>query len=64
MINLGDITRENIKERNPNWPQVFHYLNRILIIDGSGSGKQSSLLNLISHQPDTDQVYLYANDLY
>ena len=36
----------------------------MLIIGGSGSGKTSSLLNLINHQPDIDQIYLYANDPY
>ena len=26
--------------------------------------KKKALTNLISHQPDIDKIYLYANDLY
>ena len=39
MINF-DITTENIKKHNPNWPQIPDHLYRILIIGNSGSGKQ------------------------
>ena len=36
---------------------------RILIIDGSGSGKNNVLLNLIKHQrPDIDKIYLCVKD--
>ena len=35
---------------------------RILIIDGSGSGKTNALLNLIGNQPDIDKICLYAKD--
>ena len=36
----------------------------MLIIGGSGSGKQNSLFNLISQQPDIDKICLYAKDPY
>ena len=36
----------------------------MLIIGGSGSGKINALLNLISHQPDIDKMYFYADDPY
>ena len=36
---------------------------RILMIGGSGSGKTSTLLNLINEQKDIDKIYLYAKDL-
>ena len=39
MINLADVTKENIKGHNPNWPQIPDHPCRILIIGGSGSGK-------------------------
>ena len=48
MINFDDVTKENIKEHNPNWPQIPDHPYRILIIGGSGSGKTNSLLNLIN----------------
>ena len=64
MINFDDVTKENIKEHNPNWPQIPVYLYRILITGGSGSRKTNSLFNLIDHQPDTDKIYLYTKDLY
>ena len=38
--------------------------HRILIIEGSGSGKTNALLNLTNNQLDIDKVYLYAKDPY
>ena len=35
MVNFDDITRENITEHNPNWPQIPDYQNIILIAEGS-----------------------------
>ena len=64
MINLDNVTKEKMKEHNPNWPQIPDHLYRILIIGGSGSGKTNSLFNLISQQPETDKIYLYAKDPY
>ena len=58
MINIGDFLKENIKEHNPNWPEIPDYPYKILIVDGSGSGKTNSLFNLISQQPDIDKIYL------
>ena len=49
---FDDVPKENIKEHNPNWPQIPDYPYRILIIEGSGSGKRNSLFSLISQQPD------------
>ena len=48
MINLDDVTNENIKKQIPNWRQISDYPYRILIIRGSGSGKLNSLFSLIS----------------
>ena len=48
MINFDDDTKENIKDYNPNWPQLPDHPYRILIIGGSESGKRNSLFNLIS----------------
>ena len=31
---------------------------------GSRSGKTNSLFNRINHQPNIDEIYLYAKDLY
>ena len=49
MINFDDVTKENIKEHNPNWPEIPDHPYMILIIRGSESGKINSLFNLISH---------------
>ena len=62
MINIDDVTKENIKEHNQNWPQIPDHPYRISIIGGSESGKTNSLFNLISHQPGIDKMYLYAED--
>ena len=58
------LLKENIKEHDPNWPQIYDHPNRILITAGSGSGKTNSLFNLVNQQPDTDKIYLYAKDPY
>ena len=56
MINFDDVTKENIKEHNPNWPQIPDHPYRILIIGDSGSGKTNSLVNLINYQPSIDKM--------
>ena len=63
MINFDDAIKEETKKHNPNWPEILDHPYRILIIEGSGSGKTNSLLNLINQQWDIDKIYLYAKDL-
>ena len=57
MINFDDVIKDNVKEHNPNWPEIPDYPYRILIIGGSGPGKTSSLFNVTSQQPDIDKIY-------
>ena len=64
MFNIDYITKEDIKEHNPNWPEIPDHPYKILIVGGSGSGKTNALLNLINHEPDIDKIYLYAKDPY
>ena len=64
MIELDNVIKENIKEHNPNCPQVPDHPYRILIVGGSKSGKTNSLFNLINQQPDIDKTYLCAKDPY
>ena len=40
MINFDEYTNENKKEHNLNWPYIPDHPYRILIIGGSGTGKQ------------------------
>ena len=61
MFNFDDVWVENIKDHNPKWPQIPGHPFRILMIDGSGSGKTNALLNIINHQ---SQIYLYGQDPY
>ena len=42
MVKFDDVTKENIKEHNLNWPQNPNHPYRILIIGGSRSGKTNS----------------------
>ena len=52
MINFDNVTKENIKEHNPDWPQSPGHLYRILIIGDSGSGK--TIIHQINHSLDID----------
>ena len=62
LINFDNVTKENVKQGNANWPQIPDHPYRILIIQGSGSGKTYSLFHLISHQHDIDKIYLIMKD--
>ena len=64
MINSDDVTKENIKEHNPSWPETPDHSQIILIIGRSVSEKTNSLFNVMSHQPPIDKTYLYAKDPY
>ena len=64
MINFDDYVNENRTEHKKNWPYIPNYPYRILIIEGSRSGKTNLLLNLIENQPYIDKIYLYANNPY
>ena len=61
MINFDVVTKEETKEHNPNWPQISDHPYRIVITEGSGTWKTSSLFN---HQPDIDKIYLYVKNPY
>ena len=54
-IKFVDVIK-NIKEHNPNSPEIHDY--RKLIAGDFGSGKSNSLFNLIIHQPDIDNIYM------
>ena len=56
------LQKKKIKEYKPNWSLIPDHPYRILVIGESGSGKASSLFNLINQQPDIDNIYLYAKD--
>ena len=60
MIKFDDVTKENINEHNPNWPQIPDPLQRILIIRSPESRKANPVFNLVSRQPEIDRSYLYA----
>ena len=47
MFKFDCIAKEDIKEHNPNWPEIRDHSYRILITRGSGSEKTNTLLNLI-----------------
>ena len=56
MFTFNYITKENIKEHNPNWSEIPEHPYRILIIGGSGSIKTNVLLNLINNKPYIDKM--------
>ena len=53
---------------NLNWPLILDLPHRILMIEGSGSGKTNVLINLIKQQDDyysiTVKIYLHVKDSY
>ena len=64
MINFNEITEESTQKRNPQQPQNPNQLNIILMVEGSGSGKKNTLINLINHQLDVGMIYLYDEGPY
>ena len=60
MFNFGCLTKEDIKEHNPNWPQLPNHPCRILIVGGSGSGKRNAWFDLIILR----NFYLFVKDPY
>ena len=64
MFNFDYITKEDIKEHNPNWLQIPNHAYRILAVGGSRSGKTNVLLSLINHETDIDKMYAYPKDPY
>ena len=64
MINFDEYTNENKRKYNANCPCIPDHAHRILIIEGSGSGKTNALFNSINNLSGIDKIYLYAKDLY
>ena len=62
MIHFDDYTNENKIDHHSKWTYIPEHSYRILITGGCGSGKTNVLLELINHQPDIDQTYLYEKD--
>ena len=64
MVNFDYITKEDIKEFNPNWPEFPDNPYKILMVVASGSGKTNAFLNLINHEPGINKIYLHAKDQF
>ena len=62
MFNFGYITEEDIKKHNPYWPKTHDHPYGILITGDFEFTKADALLNLINHEPDIDNIYLFAKD--
>ena len=64
MLNFDYITKDSIREQNPNWPEISDHPYRILLTWCYGSGKTNALFNLINSQQDIDKIYSYTTDPY
>ena len=47
-----------------NWLYIPDHPYRVLITEGSRSGKVNALLNLLNHLPNVYKIYLQAKDPY
>ena len=63
-LTLMMLKKKNIKEHNPNWPQILDHSYKILIIGSSGSEKKIFFFNLMNQWADINKMYLYVKDLY
>ena len=57
MFNSDYVTKKDIKERNPNWPENPDHPYRMLIVGGSGSEKINALITLINYEPNIDKIF-------
>ena len=60
MFTFDYITKEDIKEHNPNQLEATDHPYTILIVGDSGSGKTNALLNITNNEPDIDKLFLYS----
>ena len=58
------ILQRRHKRQNTDWPEIPDHPHRILIAGGSASVKTKCLLNIISHEPDINKIYLCAKNRY
>ena len=61
-ITFDDVTKENIKDHNPNSPKIPNHPCKILIVQRSVSEEKNSLFYLISQEPGSHEICLYAKD--
>ena len=67
LIHFNDGTKKNqknVKEHNPNWPEIIYNPYRILIAEISWSGKVNAILGQINYEPDINKICLYSKDPY
>ena len=64
MINFDNVIGENKAKDTLNWQHIPDHPYRILIIVGSRSEKINVVLNLFSHQPNINEIYLYSEDIF
>ena len=67
LIHFNDGTKKawkNVKEHNPNWPEIIYNSYRILIAESSRSGKVNAILGQINYEPNINKICLYSKDPY
>ena len=57
IINFDDVTKENIKEYNPNWPQIPDHPYKIFLSWNFWIWKMYTFLNLINHELDIYNLF-------
>ena len=62
MINFGYITKQSIKEKNPNCSKIPDHPHRILMIGDAEFGKANALFDLKSWEIDIHKTYSYASN--
>ena len=51
-----------LEKKTRNWPEIPDNSYRILMVEGSESGKTNALPNLINHAPNIDKIYLCVKE--
>ena len=63
MFDFHYITKEDLKNHYPNWPEISDHPYRKLVVGDSGYRKTNALLVLVNYELDIDKSCSYSKCL-